>query len=195
MADYKPEQLYVVLKSASRTEPLPLDSTEIWDSLSNAQAYIQEANAYAGQTIKSKLNDGKYHTYTIQPSNNGCVLEELSSASSLKQYVMIVDKLPDSSQEQGVLYINKLENTGYIWNGSGWQIVFKDISMEFDKVKDKVKTLETKVNIPEDETLTSYIDKVVGANTDVTEQINTAKKEAVAKSKEYVQSCLTITEF
>ena len=195
MADYKPEQLYVVLKSASRTEPLPLDSTEIWDSLSNAQAYIQEANAYAGQTIKAKLNDGKYHTYTIQPSDNGYFLEELCSPGNLKQYVTIVDKLPDTAQEQGILYIHKKENTGYIWNGNGWQIVFKDISMEFDKVKDKVQVLETRIDIPENETLTSYIGKVIGSGTDVTEQIAIAKREAIEESEKYVQNCLTITEF
>lgn len=145
MANYDSKNLVVQMKVFSRTEPLPIDATEIWDNLADAQSYIKEANAYAGQTIKAKLNDGKYHTYTIQPSETGYVLEELNSSISMKQYVIVVDKLPSTQQEQGVLYINKTDSTGYIWNGSGWQIIFKDISSDFDKTKDRIKNLESEI--------------------------------------------------
>lgn len=143
MANYEPTQLIVQMKSLARTEARPLDASEIWESLAEAQAYTKEANAYEGQTIKAKLEDGKFHTYTLQPSEAGYTLEEIGSDN--KQYVMVVERLPESKQEQGILYINKADSTGYIWNGSGWQVVFKEISRDFDQFKDKVTKLETEV--------------------------------------------------
>lgn len=142
MANYKPTELIVQMKSLARTEARPLDASEIWDTLKEAQAYTKEANAYGGQTIKAKLDDGKFHTYTLQPSESGYTLEEIGASTNAKQYVTIVDTLPESNQEQGILYINKADSTGYIWNGSGWQIVFKEISRDFDQFKDKVTKLE-----------------------------------------------------
>ena len=141
MANYEPTQLIVQMKSLARTEARPLDASEVWESLAEAQAYTKEANAYEGQTIKAKLEDGKFHTYTLQPSEAGYTLEEIGSDN--KQYVMIVEQLPESKQEQGILYINKTDSTGYIWNGSGWQVVFKEISRDFDQFKDKVIKLES----------------------------------------------------
>lgn len=143
MANYEPTQLIVQMKSLARTEARPLDASEIWESLAEAQAYTKEANAYEGQTIKAKLEDGKFHTYTLQPSEAGYTLEEIGSDN--KQYVIVVERLPESKQEQGILYINKADSTGYIWNGSGWQVVFKEISTEFDQFKDKVTKLEAEV--------------------------------------------------
>lgn len=143
MANYEPTQLIVQMKSLARTEARPLDASEIWESLAEAQAYTKEANAYEGQTIKAKLEDGKFHTYTLQPSEAGYTLEEIGSDN--KQYVIVVEQLPESKQEQGILYINKADSTGYIWNGSGWQVVFKEISTEFDQFKDKVTKLEAEV--------------------------------------------------
>lgn len=143
MPKYKENQLLVSLKAYSRAAALPLDASEIWESLAEAQAYTKEANAYEGQTIKAKLEDGKFHTYTLQPSEAGYTLEEIGSDN--KQYVIVVERLPESKQEQGILYISKADSTGYIWNGSGWQVVFKEISTEFDQFKDKVTKLEAEV--------------------------------------------------
>lgn len=145
MANYEPTELIVQMKSLARTEARPVDASEVWESLAEAQGYIKEANAYGGQTIKAKLEDGKFHTYTLQPSESGYTLEEIGSSANAKQYVMVVEQLPESKQEQGILYINKADSTGYIWNGSGWQVVFKEISTEFDQFKDKVTTLEAEV--------------------------------------------------
>ena len=88
MANYEPTQLIVQMKSLARTEDRPLDASEIWESLAEAQAYTKEANAYEGQTIKAKLEDGKFHTYTLQPSEAGYTLEEIGSDN--KQYVIVV---------------------------------------------------------------------------------------------------------
>ncbi len=145
MANYESNQGVTQLKVLFRANPLPLDSTEIWESLSEAQTYIQQANAYAGQTIKAKLEDGKYHTYILQPSDGGYQLEEIgTNPSSIKQYV-IVGTRPSSNQEQGVIYIDN--NVGYIWNGSGWVKVFEDASTDISDLEGRVGTLETDIDL------------------------------------------------
>lgn len=125
------KNLLTVIKANARANKLPLDYTEVWESLAEAQAYLSNPTAYDGQTIKAKLDDGKYHTYTIQPSAEGYVLEELGSnnqsGSGSKQYVQIVTALPTSGQEQGILYINTTDSIGSIWTGSAWKEVFRDV--------------------------------------------------------------------
>ena len=139
------KNLLVAIKAYSRGNALPLDASEVYESLSDATAYANSATAYAGQTIKA-LVDGKYHTYTIQPSDSGYQLEEVGAVSSsdLKQYVMIVDALPTSGQEEGILYI--CDTTGSIWTGSAWKPVFKDVSTEIADITSNVDTLETNMN-------------------------------------------------
>lgn len=148
MANYDSTKLIVQMKALARSENLPLDSTELWDSLSEAQTYIKAANAYAGQTIKAKLEDNKYHTYTIQPSDGGFILEEIgaSSSTNVKQYVKVVSTLPSSDQEEGVLYINTTDSTGSIWTGSAWKEVFRDVQARVTALESKVTTLEETVN-------------------------------------------------
>ena len=103
------KNLLVWVKAMSRGQALPLDASEIYSTLAEAEAYASSsAIAYAGQTVKALTEDGKYHTYTLQPSEAGYVLEEIGSVneSELTQYVMVVDALPESGQVEGVLYIN-----------------------------------------------------------------------------------------
>lgn len=104
---------------------------EIFISLSQAQEYIASGagTVYAGQIIIAKLEDEKYHTYTVQPSDGGYVLEEIGNTSNLKQYVIIGTR-PLSGQEEGIIYIDN--NVGYIWNGSDWVKVFEDVSADLD---------------------------------------------------------------
>lgn len=135
------KNLLVWVKAMSRSSNLPLDASEIYDSLSSAQTYIESPIAYAGQTIKA-LVEGRYHTYTIQPSDAGYVLEEVgSSSSNSKQYVQILDVLPESGQEEGILYI--CGSTGYIWTGTVWKTVFEDISSEVTEMVDRIDAIET----------------------------------------------------
>ena len=98
----------------SRGQALPLDASEIYDSLSAAETYAStSAIAYEGQTVKAKTADGKYHEYILQPSESGYILEEVGAlkASDLKQYVQLVEDLPESGQEAGVLYlVNGIED-------------------------------------------------------------------------------------
>lgn len=141
MPKYDSTKLIVQMKALARTESMPIDSTEVWDSLTEAQSYVKEANAYAGQTIKALVN-GKYKTYTLQPSGGGYTLEEVGaiSQSDLKQYVQVVERLPESGQQQGVIYI--VGTTGQIWTGSAWKVVFKEVSAQVDQLTSKVTKLE-----------------------------------------------------
>ena len=122
------KNLLVWVKAMSRGQALPLDASEIYASLAEAQNYAStSAIAYAGQTVKAMTEDGKYHSYTLQPSEAGYTLEEIGAIkqSDLKQYVMVVDVLPESGQEQGILYI--CDTTGSIWTGSASKTVFRDV--------------------------------------------------------------------
>ena len=137
------KNLLVWVKAMSRGQALPLDASEIYSTLAEAQNYASNsAIAYAGQTVKALTEDGKYHSYVLQPSEAGYVLEEVGAVneSDLKQYVMVVEVLPESGQIEGVLYICNTD--GYVWTGSAWRKVFWDVSSDVSAVSDRVTTLE-----------------------------------------------------
>lgn len=121
MGFVKPDSTVIYIKSRP----------EIFISLLQAQEYIGSGvgTVYAGQQVVAKLEDEKYHTYTVQPSDEGYILEEIGNTSDLKQYVIIGTR-PSSGQEEGIIYIDN--NVGYIWNGSNWAKVFEDVSEELD---------------------------------------------------------------
>lgn len=140
------KNLLVWVKAMSRGQALPLDASEIYASLAEAQNYAStSAIAYAGQTVKAMTEDGKYHSYTLQPSEAGYTLEEIGAIkqSDLKQYVMIVDSLPESGQEQGILYI--CDTTGSIWTGSTWKTVFHDVQTSLDAIGERIDGVVTDV--------------------------------------------------
>lgn len=143
MATIDSKNLLVWVKAMSRGQALPLDASEIHESLAAAQTYAASAIAYAGQTIKAKLEDGKYHEYIIQPSDSGYVLEEVNSASSSTQtqYVMIVDGLPESGQVEGILYIDTTDYSGYIYTGS-WKKVFWDVTADVEAITERMDSIE-----------------------------------------------------
>ena len=136
------KNLLTVIKAYARAEKLPLDQSEVWESLSAAQSYLTNPTAYEGQTIKAKV-DGKYKTYTLQPSGSGGTLEleEVGAlkTSDLKQYEKVVNALPQEGQEQGVLYINTTDSTGSIYNGSTYQTVFENVTTKVNEVAEDVK--------------------------------------------------------
>ena len=137
------KNLLVWVKAMSRGQALPLDASEIYSTLAEAQNYASNsAIAYAGQTVKALTEDGKYHSYVLQPSEAGYVLEEVGAVneSDLKQYVMVVEALPESGQIEGILYICNTD--GYVWTGSAWRKVFWDVSSDVSAVSDRVTTLE-----------------------------------------------------
>lgn len=136
------KNLLVWVKAMSRGQALPLDASEVHATFAEAQNYASSAIAYEGQTIKAKMEDGKYHEYILQPSEAGYVLEEVGAikASDLKQYVMVVDALPESGMEQGILYI--CDTTGSIWTGSAWKEVFWDATIDIDLIGQRVDAVE-----------------------------------------------------
>lgn len=146
------KNLLVWVKAMSRGQALPLDASEVYASLAEAENYAStSAIAYPGQTVKALLEDGKYHSYTLQPSDAGYVLEEIGAIdeSDLKQYVQVVNALPESGQIQGVLYILKTTveevdsyTDGYIWTGSAWKKVFWDVTADVTAVAGRVTALE-----------------------------------------------------
>lgn len=146
MATIDSKNLLVWVKAMSRGQGLPLDASEIHDSLDAANLYASSPIAYAGQTIKA-LVDGKYKTYVLQPSESGYQLEEIGASSSVdvKQYVVIDSALPEDNQEQGILYINTADKTGSIWNGTGYVQVFKDVQSDLDSLKETVSTLDSEM--------------------------------------------------
>lgn len=137
------KNLLVWVKAMSRGQALPLDASEIYASFAEAQNYASSsAIAYAGQTVKAMTEDGKYHEYILQPSEAGYTLEEVGAIkqSDLKQYVMVVDALPESGQEQGILYI--CDTTGSIWTGTEWKEVFWDVTPNVDALGERVTAVE-----------------------------------------------------
>lgn len=166
------KNLLVWVKAMSRGQALPLDASEIYATLAEAENYAStSAIAYAGQTIKAMTEDGKYHSYTLQPSEAGYVLEEIGAIdeSDLKQYVQVVEALPESGQIEGVLYINNTD--GYVWTGTAWRKVFWDVSSD-------VTTLSGRVNDVED----ALDDKAPLANPVFSGVVKVGEEEVALKS-------------
>ena len=144
------KNLLVAIKAYSRANPLPLDASEVHDSLAAAQEYAASAKAYPGQTIKV-LQNGVYETYVLNPNENGLglTLGQVSSGSTVeaKNCVQVVEELPSSGQEQGVIYITP-DLKGQIWVGSTWKTIFEEI--ELSDINETIETLTEEVtNIQE----------------------------------------------
>lgn len=58
-------QKLTVTKAFQRSYGVPLDASELFDSLDDANAYLSQSKAYAGQMIRV-LEDGTYVPYIIQ---------------------------------------------------------------------------------------------------------------------------------
>ena len=131
------KNLLVAVKAFSRGNALPLDASSVYNSLAEAQTYAAAANAYAGQLVTAKLEDGKYHTYVLDGDSAPYTLTEVGSnldESLVKNYVQVVTELPQEGQEQGVIYINTTDGTGNIWNGSEWKEIFEDVATTDAKI-------------------------------------------------------------
>lgn len=139
---YQTNQLLVAVKAFSRANPLPIDSTSVYDSLSEAQTYAQAANAYAGQLITVKEGDA-YNAYILDGEAGSYTLSKVGvDASAVKNYVQVVTELPNTGQEQGVIYVNTTDGKGYIYNGSEFSAIFEDTT----DLASAVDALETEVD-------------------------------------------------
>ena len=128
------KNLLTVIKANARANKLPLDYTEVWESLAEAQAYLNNPTAYAGQTIKVKVGD-KFKTYTLQESGESLTMEEIGAEVTIKQFVQVVSALPESGQEQGVLYLNTTDSTGSIWTGSEYKEIVQDAQLKVNNLR------------------------------------------------------------
>lgn len=87
------KNLLVWVKSMSRGQALPLDSSEIFNTLAEAETYaLTSAIAYPGQTIKVLQEDGKYHSYVLQPSDTGYALGEIEAGGGVTSWDDLTDK-------------------------------------------------------------------------------------------------------
>ena len=112
---------------------------ETFDTVEAANTYAEsDTSAYAGELI-SVLVNGKYKTYRLQSAKSGYTIEDINSDIQTKQYVRIMDKLPESDQEEGVIYI--VGPTGSIWTGSKWKVVFEDVASVEDRIKTYVNDM------------------------------------------------------
>ena len=83
------KDLLVWVKAMSRGQALPLDASEIYASMAEAEAYASSPIAYAGQTIKVLQDDGKYHEYILQPNSSGYVLEDIFSIDDVSSEYIV----------------------------------------------------------------------------------------------------------
>lgn len=135
-------QLVVAAKVYSRGIAQPLDASSVYASLGEAQAYAQNPIAYAGQII-TVLEDGEYVPYVLNGSAGAYTLSKIGmDTSAVKNYVQVVTELPNSGQEQGVIYVNTTDGKGYIYDGSTFQTIFEDTT----DLASAVDALETEVD-------------------------------------------------
>lgn len=112
-----PKDLLVWIKSMARGQALPLDASEVHESLKAAQDYAGTAIAYGGQTVKVKLDDGKYHEYILQPSDDGYRLEEIRGGGSAGIHVGDESSMPEGT----VLHIDP--------DGEGYEMIELDTTL------------------------------------------------------------------
>ena len=137
------KNLLPVIKSYDRLNAIPLDSSEVHDSVSDANAYLYSGKAYPGQTIKVKNLDGKYDSYVVGGQVGNLTLDRLSvDVGLVKNYVQQVDQLPEKADaEQGVVYINSSNGKGYTFNGDDYKMIFDNIEVgpALDDLKQEIE--------------------------------------------------------
>lgn len=181
------KDLLVAIKSYSRGEALPLDASEVQDSYEEAVNYAASATAYAGQTIKALVN-GKYVSYVLQPKESGIGLELAevgADPASLKTYVQVVTELPDSGQEQGVLYINTSDSKGYIYNGTDYQEVFEEVenlASDIAELKTSTKANKDAIDVINGTGAGSIAQSLVDAKAYTDDEVSTLKADVDKKA-------------
>lgn len=145
MPQFDSTNVITLLKAYSRSNPLPIDSTMVQDSIASATTYASAANAYAGQILSVLDTDtNTYKIYILQPGEGGYTLTEYKSGSDEAEfeYVKVVSELPGSGMVEGCLYINTTDKTGSIYDGSEFVQVFKDVSTDITSVEGRLDTVE-----------------------------------------------------
>lgn len=141
-------KLLVAVKAYSRGNALPLDASSVHETLAAAQTYAESAIAYGGQVVTALVN-GEYKAYMLQPKAEGTGfnlspigIDGEIDPTKVKEYVKVVDTLPEADQEQGVIYINTTDNKGYIYTGSGFKVVFEQV----ENLKATIEAIQAKLD-------------------------------------------------
>lgn len=141
-------KLLVAVKAYSRGNALPLDASSVHETLAAAQTYADSAIAYGGQVITALVN-GEYKAYMLQPKAEGTGfnlspvgIDGQIDPTKVKEYVKVVEALPETDQEQGVIYINTTDNKGYIYTGSGFKVVFEQV----ENLKTIIEAIQAKLD-------------------------------------------------
>ena len=208
MTELESKNVQTLLKSFARANALPLDRDEVWESISAVEQYLSSPMAYAGQTVKVKMEDGKYQSFTLQPHEEGekieLKLEELKGSideDQLKKYVIFTDALPEENQETEVVYflISNGKYTGYIWTGNEYVKISSEGAVdtsELARLDGATFTGDVILAADPIEDLGAatkqYVDRVVAAGgTDPAEAIAKAKEEAISTANSYTDKALT----
>ena len=140
------KNLVVAAKVYSRGVALPLDASSVYESLGEAQSYATNPIAYAGQIITVKEGEN-YNAYILDGEAGSYTLSKVGvDPSAVKNYVQVVSELPDTGQEQGVIYINTTDSKGYIYDGSEFQVIFEDVTNEEgESLQEQLENLETEL--------------------------------------------------
>lgn len=139
------KDVITIFKAYSRSNPLPIDSTMVQDSVAAATTYASAGNAYAGQILSVLDTDtNTYKIYILQPGDSGYTLTEFKSGSDEPafDYVKVVTELPGSGMVEGCLYINTTDKTGSIYSGSDFVQVFKDVASDINTINGTLSTIQ-----------------------------------------------------
>ena len=168
------KNLVVAAKVYSRGVALPLDASSVYESLGAAQTYAISPIAYAGQII-TVLEDGEYVPYVLNGTAGAYTLSKIGmDTSAVKNYVQVVTELPNSGQEQGVIYVNTTDGKGYIYDGSDFQTIFEDTT----DLASAVDALEAEVDGKADLASATFTGAVTLA-ADPTQNLEAATKQYV----------------
>lgn len=93
--------------------------------------------------------DGQYKAYMLQPKAEGTGfnlspigIDGEIDPTKVKEYVKVVEALPETDQEQGVIYINTTDNKGYIYTGSGFKVIFEQV----ENLKATIAAIQAKLD-------------------------------------------------
>ena len=188
--------------------PMYISSREntTFNSISDAEEYLKTNSAYVGQIISVLVNN-KYVLYIVQSSSDSnLVLEQYDTKE------IIWGTRPSESPQLNTIYVDN--SIGYIWDGTKWIEIFKDISSKADLespnftgtptidtkpiatqewvTENLQNTLDVKIgNLGEYETVKDYIDSKYSES----EVSINDLQAAVTECKEYTNNLLQIVEF
>lgn len=185
------KNLLPVLKSYDRLNAIPLDSSEVHDSMDEASSYLHSGKAYPGQTIKVRNLDGKYDSYVVGGQIGSLTLDRLSvDVGLVKNYVQQVDQLPNKSDaEQGVVYIDSSTGKGYTFNGDDYHMIFDNVEVgpALDDLKQEIENqLGEKISYEEAKQLVASVGHITREIVEILPPVEDASETVIYMVKKEV---------